>query len=489
MEQWPDQDRAAFALSLGRANASGLTLWAGVSVLAAASLAVSESGRAWVPSAVLALSAVLAAGHARLQPVAAARTSSRVGAGLSLTLSLVTAWAMVMSPATVTLTGPIFVVIALTTGLLFTWPLATAGAVLGGCAVGWLVGVSLGPGWGSDPVALSAATLLVLGAAALSFAGQRRRLRGEQLRFEAVREAERTVAEAAGDQLRLQASEQEKDRIYGDASDDLREPVVRVLRDLDEQRGADAEQAARLDPAWQDGLRLLRKLDDLRTLARIERGHLRLRLQRVDLRRHVAQLVETLAPLVEEGGGSLELVVHGVPDDIHVDPVRLERVLVVLVSRAVARGGELADVQVELSVLADAESGEQACIEVWCDAPDDAWAPEPQGRARRGYRAGPTLEERVARALVEFHRGRLDGPQPGGATLSWKVHLHAGTEHVTNDMVDRRFNEAGGGARRMGDREEMAWAERVEESEPYRHLDVALAVREVAEQAGVTTPA
>jgi PAS domain S-box-containing protein len=80
---------------------------------------------------------------------------------------------------------------------------------------------------------------------------------------------------------------------------------------------------------------LVRLVDDLLDVARITRGQIELRRQRLDLGAAVARAVETVRPTVDERGHALEVALPAEPLRLEADPVRFGQVLVNLLANAV----------------------------------------------------------------------------------------------------------------------------------------------------------
>jgi len=91
--------------------------------------------------------------------------------------------------------------------------------------------------------------------------------------------------------------------------------------------------------------RMTRLVDDVLDVSRIDRGHLRLRRERMDLRVILSNAVETLQSDINERGHHLAVELPDAPVWLHADPWRLEQVFVNLLANAskyTDAGGELA---------------------------------------------------------------------------------------------------------------------------------------------------
>lgn len=479
MLHWNQDGRQAFAAELARANAEALRPWTVVAsalslalVLVALGLAPAHVGVPYGPAVALVAVATAGLALASFRQAVSAAVIGPLSVGLVVSSGLILGWVLLGAPAAVAPVAGGFLMVALAGGLLFSWDLPLAIGVQAALLVGWLLGVTAGPGWGADTGQLVACSALLIGAQTVSLVAQRQRRVERAEGFHQLREAARVTRVVDEVRASQHATAQARDRLFSDVTNGLREPVVRLLRAVRDQMDTEPETASRLAPTWSQGLRLLRKLDDVGTLALYHRGHLRLRVRRVQLGQELRRVVELAQEAMAPSGLSLDLVVDEVPEDLHVDPERLERVLVVMLAEALRACPPDADVQVEVGQEQGAGGVVMARIEVWCDKPeapvdraagDDFWR-EPEGAS---------IEVRLAHALAEFHGGRLVQAPPEANTLSWVLSLRAGTQHLTDATIDRRVRAVDSDrGRRFEDRAGMTWAADLAATDEYRLLDV-----------------
>lgn len=479
MDHWSQDDRKVFDAELARGNADALGPWTVVASALSLALVLVALGLAPVQVAVpygpaVALVAVAVGGLAlsRLRRSFSPAVVGPLSVGLVVLSGLILGWVLLGAPAAVASVAGGFLLVALSAGLLFSWELPLAMGVQGALLVGWLLGVTAGPGWTADTGQLAACSSLLLGAQTVSLLAQRQRRLELGERFHQLREAMR--ANQVMDEVRASqhAAGQERDRLFSDVTNGLREPVVRLLRAVRDQMDVEPEAARRLAGTWSQGLRLLRKLDDVGTLALHQRGYLRLRVRRAPLGQELARVVDLARTAMAPSGLNLDLFVHDVPDDLHIDPERMERILVVMLAETLRVCPADADVQVEAGLEEGAGGQVMARVEVWCDKPDapvdraaqdDFWK-EPEG---------PSVEVRLAHALAEFQGGRLVQAPPDARNISWVLTLRAGTQHLTDEVIDRRLRSVDSDrGRRFADRAGMTWASGLAATDEYRFLDV-----------------
>jgi signal transduction histidine kinase len=233
--------------------------------------------------------------------------------------------------------GIILVVLAV--GLLFVWRPAvvvlTHGAIVGFfLLVNLLDGVDLHiPAIYSNLAFLTATAIIASMGQVLAFHGQRDQL-AQRVRLErATANLERAHAE-------LQQLDQFKSRFFANMTHELRTPLAMVLTPLelvlDGEMGEVTEaQRSAFQTMFRSALKLLKLINDLLDLSRIEESRLRLRLVESDLVEQLRALVEQTQVLAQRKAIKLGFQSEVARASIWCDPERLERVFVNLLSNAV----------------------------------------------------------------------------------------------------------------------------------------------------------
>lgn len=342
-------------------------------------------------------------------------------------------------------------------GLLPFWPPRLAiSNVLATSLTGALV-VGLDPGRPELSALLTGALyILTGGAAAVVMAVFKYDLarRDHESRTELARASERL--KAALD--RLSEADRLQRRFFANLTHELRTPLTLILapvQDLLTDPRADPFRA-RLLAVEKNGERLLRLIDDLLDLARLEAGNLRIRVQPVELGELAALVVERAGPAAAREGIQLRLERGAAGPVVMGEAHRLDMVLTNLLGNALRyspTGGRV-DVRV-------GERDGRAWVEVEDEGP--GIPPEEQrviferfarGQSAQGIGFGIGLS--LARELVELHGGRLSLRSEPGRGACFRVEIPLGRDHLRpeaierrSELLDRRTDPRSGGRREL----------------------------------------
>ncbi len=163
---------------------------------------------------------------------------------------------------------------------------------------------------------------------------------------------ERTAAVAEQSQRR-QASADGRARFMSGISHELRTPlslILSPLKDLGEGRHGDLPDSIRQELARieRNGRRLLRLVERLLEVARVESGGQTLHCVEADLGQAIRSLVEQLQPMAEQQGSTLEAIIPGTAVPVWFDPLLMESVLINLMVNGLRHTPAGSRVEVEL---------------------------------------------------------------------------------------------------------------------------------------------
>ncbi|MBU6160016.1 MAG: response regulator [Myxococcales bacterium] len=361
-------------------------------------------------------------------------------------------------------------------------------AVLYGTVVLTWVAVNLGL-LSDEPLyrlVVTSSILTVAGVIATTLAVYSRGLRERDF------EQRKTIAEA---NVRLSALDRAKSRFFANLSHEFRTPLTLALAPLESLiEGTDGAlsdlQIRHAQLARRSALRLLRLVDDLLVLSRLEAASLPVQRSTVELSSHLQGLVDESMPLAARKGITLDYQAPAQAVRVGADPDALERIVLNLLANALGYTRSGGQVRVLLNVV-DAQA-ELRIIDTGVGIPADKLELifERFYRVQDGStapRAGTGIGLSLVRELVALHQGTIHAesvvghgttmvvklpllpddvtPEPAlgqVAPLAASVHSHAGGHAQPGQSLDD-----GGGL--------PEWHDATRRSAEYRLMAIALA--------------
>jgi signal transduction histidine kinase len=233
-------------------------------------------------------------------------------------------------------------------------------------------------------------------------------------RLQIARLRSAALAATRDSEASLRASDRRKDEFIAMLSHELRNPLaplqngIQILR-MQREQGVDAGRTH--DMMERQLAHLVRLVDDLLEMARINQGTLELRRERVTLAGVVSAAVETSEPLIRESGHHLEVLVPQVSVWLDGDPVRLGQIVSNLLNNAARyteRGGRIwltAEVHRNRVTLSVRDTG----IGFEAEAADRFFELFHRGSRSKGLGIGLS----IARRLADMHGGTLRASSEG----------------------------------------------------------------------------
>jgi signal transduction histidine kinase len=230
---------------------------------------------------------------------------------------------------------------------------------------------------------------------------------------------------------RLGELDQMKDAFFTAVSHDLRTPLAAIRWSADLlQTGAlgplTPKQARLTETIQSSSRRLLALVGQILELSRLRAGRLALDVRLLDLRHVIAEAVDEIRPLAEQGQLTLHVDIPAELPRVPADTERIYQVLANLLGNAVRftpPGG-----RVTVQAVADESEVTIRVIDTGVGIPAELlpkiFDPFEQAHAGRG---GSGIGLSVVRALVEAHRGRvtIQSEEGHGATFAFSLPLMA----------------------------------------------------------------
>ncbi len=280
---------------------------------------------------------------------------------------------------------------------------------------------------------------------------------------------------------RLKEMDRFKSQFFSNMTHELKTPLTLILApteaamngELGEFTGEQQEYFRRI---FNNGLRLMKLINDLLDLARLEDSKLKLRVEELEMGEFARAVAGNIKPLAERKG--IDLVVTVPPSVVQVwaDRDRLEQVLVNLLANAVKFTPDNGRIEVKVE-----ESGETVHLSVTdtgIGIPPDKLEEvfnrfsQVDGTTTRKY-GGTGIGLALARELTSLHGGRIWAESDGASGTSMRVMLRKGSSHFNQSVLDRRTRSVDvAKGRREGDAGLPQWSARIEERKEYRYLAV-----------------
>ncbi len=234
-----------------------------------------------------------------------------------------------------------------------------------------------------------------------------------------------------------------KNEFFANISHELRTPLTLILSPVEElltQLGPGPEREA-LTIISRNANRLLRMIDDLLDLAKLEAGGLRLRVSEVDVNALARGVTDNAGLAAQAKGVDIDFSATGTQADVFGDPHRLEIVLTNLVGNALKftpAGGRI------LVEVAHGPDGSAIAVQdtgpgIKQDQLDLIFKrfhqTESSERRRHG---GVGIGLALARELTELHGGSLGVQSTVGEGSTFTVFLKRGNAHFHQEVVERR---------------------------------------------------
>ncbi|GMV42102.1 MAG: hypothetical protein AMXMBFR64_38180 [Myxococcales bacterium] len=375
--------------------------------------------------------------------------------------------------------------VIVTTGLLFLWPARVAAVTHATVVLCYLVPNAF---TATTDQLLSAVTsffflattaVIVVAAQILMYRSQHEQVTGKLM-------LERITAEREEALARLQELDRAKSMFFSNITHELRTPLTMILSPLESMLSGDlgsfrSEQKLYLRNVWRNALKLLKLINDLLDMAKIEERFLKLSVARGSLVPLLEEIVEHAQPLAARKDIALILEVRHDSQDLWTDLERMERVFINLLSNAL----KFTEANGRVSIVLDRGEGGEVTV-AFSDsgigiAPDklgkvfERFSQADESTTRRFGGTGIGLA--LVKELVELHGGTIDVESAVGRGSTFTVRLREGREHLGDAVTEATLS---GDARDFG--------AQIREGRQYRFQDIEEATeRRIAERGDDST--
>jgi signal transduction histidine kinase len=268
---------------------------------------------------------------------------------------------------------------------------------------------------------------------------------------------------------RLQALDKAKTEFFANVSHELRTPLTMILGPvsslLDGSAGSLAPaQRELLGASLEHSRRLLRQVNNLLDMAKLEAGQMRLRFEPVALRDLLQGLVASARGAAEARRVGLELEPSTVEETVHLDVEQIEKVVLNIIGNAIKFTPAGGRIRVRLDEtsgfvrIAVADSGEGIPPE-YVERIFERFTQVDGSATRRHGGTGVGLA--LVREIVALHAGHIDVESKVGVGSTFTVWLPKGTAHVTEDVADRRVQDVDVPFKRRASDQELLRVEEV----------------------------
>jgi signal transduction histidine kinase len=232
------------------------------------------------------------------------------------------------------------------------------------------------------------------------------------------------------ERTRMQEQNEFQRRFFANVTHELRTPLTIILSPIESILAGEfglvsPKQRTYLEATWRNGVRLLKLINDLLELAKLEEGFLALHKQPSNLQSLLEELVSDARPLAARKQLQLSLSTEGPPPTLALDSEKMERVFVNLLANAIkfTERGEVA-VHITSTPTSVEVAIQDTGIGIAADRLSHVFERFHQADASVSRRFGGTgIGLAYAKEIVELHGGKVTVESTPGKGSRFVVHL------------------------------------------------------------------
>lgn len=310
--------------------------------------------------------------------------------------------------------------------------------------------------------------------------GFTRKAAWEQLHNQLVIEQTKANLEQANNQLKK--LDKFKSQFFANITHELKTPLAMVLSPLElmisgEMGKFKREQLASLQSMFRNGTKLLKLIQDLLDLSKLEESRVRLNILESDIVSYMKTLTESIKPLIDRKDITLTFDSSSEEVLLWFDKDRLERVIINLLSNAAKFTPPEGQIAVKLGedanniTISVSDTGPGFPSEMASSIFERFVQVDMDGTRKYG---GTGIGLALAKELVDLHGGRIWAQSEDGCGATFFVRLHKGRDHFRPEALERRkraVEKVDG--KREGDGSISDWAVQLAAKNEYRFIDIA----------------
>jgi response regulator RpfG family c-di-GMP phosphodiesterase/signal transduction histidine kinase len=257
---------------------------------------------------------------------------------------------------------------------------------------------------------------------------------------------EETSAKLQESNIKLKTLDELKTQFFANVNHELRTPLTLMLAPLgpmlEEQMGRiSAEQRDTIETIRRNGYRLLKLINNLLDLSKLEEGKMRLKLKTVEFIEYTGSFLSTIKPLSDRK--DIKLYFQHPPHrlDMTLDPDQFEKVSMNLLSNAVKftpQGGRITvyiEEKDDMVLLIVEDTGEGIPKDMLKTIFDRF--SQVDGSLSRSHE-GTGIGLSLAKEIVHLHNGKIHAESELGRGSRFVVEVLKGDAHFSEDVLDRR---------------------------------------------------
>lgn len=280
---------------------------------------------------------------------------------------------------------------------------------------------------------------------------------------------------------KLKEQDRFKSQFFSNITHELKTPLTLILAPTEaivkgELGRFSKEQQEYFRRIYQNGLRLMKLINDLLDLAKMEDSKLKLRIDELNLGEFAGELVANIKPLADRKNIELKLVIPETPLMVWADRHRLEQVFINLLANAVKFTPSQGSIT--MSVEREAEMVKVSVVDTGIGVPQDKLShifdrfSQVDGTTTRKF-GGTGIGLALAKELTELHGGNIWAESGTGMGTTLRVTLPVGESHFAPGVLDRRTRQVEVPKGRRGEDTGMPqWSAQFETRNDYKFLAI-----------------